>query len=223
MEIKVGVFVMPSKEILMEKISEAIKVGRGRRFKQSVELIVVFKGVDPKSPKARFRDPVYLPKGLGKNPYICIVADGDTLIRARNAGADMVISREELQKLGKKQAKAVASKCDWILVRTDLMGLAGRVLGPALGPRGKAPIPLDPNTDINSLIRYYRSVTRLRNKEQPFVSGIIGVEDMNPEDLAENALAVLGFIEGKLEQPLSIAAKKIIVKTTMGLPVEVPP
>jgi large subunit ribosomal protein L1 len=213
---------MPSKEILAERISEAIKLGKGRRFKHSVELVVVFKGIDPKSPKARFRDPVYLPKGLGKSPYTCIVADGDTLIRARNAGVDLVLSREELQKLSKKQAKAIASKCDWILVRTDLMGLAGRILGPAIGPRGKAPLPLDPNADVNSLLKYYKSVTRLRNKEQPFVSGIIGTEDMSPEDLAENALAVLGFIEGKIEQPLSTAVKKIIVKTTMGVPVEVP-
>ncbi|PWV37220.1 MAG: 50S ribosomal protein L1 [Desulfurococcaceae archaeon] len=213
---------MLSKEILAQRIAEAIKIGSGRRFKQSVELVVVFKGIDPKSPKARFRDAVYLPKGLGKSSYICVVADGDTLIRARNAGVDLVISREELQKLSKKQAKAIASKCDWILVRTDLMGLAGRILGPALGPRGKAPTPLDVNADIASLVKYYRSVTRLRNKEQPFVSGIIGSEDMNPEDLAENALAVLGFIENKLEEPLTAAVKKIIVKTTMGIPVEVP-
>lgn len=214
---------MPSKEILVERISEALKLGGGRRFKQSVELVVVFKGIDPKSPKARFRDPVFLPKGLDKSPRICVIADGDTLIRARSAGADLVLSREELQKLSKKQAKKIASECDWILVRTDLMGLAGRILGPALGPRGKAPIPLDMNADINSITRYYRSVSRLRNKEQPFVSGIIGTEDMSPEDLAENALAVINFIEGKLEQPLSVSAKKIIVKTTMGVPVEVPP
>ena len=213
---------MPSKEILVQRIAEAIKIGSGRGFKQSVELVVVFRGIDPKSPKARFRDAVYLPKGLGKSPYICVVADGDTIIRARNAGVDLVISREELQKLSKKQAKALASKCDWILVRTDLMGLVGRILGPALGPRGKAPTPLDMNADIASLTKYYRSVTRLRNKEQPFVSGVIGTEDMSPEDLADNALAALNFIENKLEQPLSTAAKKILIKTTMGVPVEVP-
>lgn len=213
---------MVSREILVERISEAIKLGRERGFKQSVELVVVFKGLDPKSQKLRFRDPVYLPRGSGKSPVICVVAEGDTAIKARSSGADVVLTREELQKLGKKQAKALASKCDWVLARTDLMGLAGRILGPALGPRGKAPTPLDLNADVASLIKYYRSVTRLRNKEQPFVAGAIGTEDMSPEDLAENAIAVLNFIESKIEQPLQASARRIIVKTTMGIPVEVP-
>lgn len=213
---------MVPKEVLAERISEAIKLGKGRGFKQTVEIAVVFKGPDPRSQKLRFRDPVYLPKGSGKSPVVCVVADGDAAIKARSAGADVVVTREELQKLGKKQAKALASKCDWILVRTDLMGLAGRILGPALGPRGKAPTPLDVNADVASLIKYYRSVTRLRNKEQPFVSGAIGTEDMSPEDLAENAAAVLNFIENKIEQPLQASVRRIIVKTTMGIPVEVP-
>jgi large subunit ribosomal protein L1 len=47
----------------------------------------------------------------------------------------------------------------------------------------------------------------------------IGTEDMKPEDLAENALAVLSAIEGKLPARMANIGK-IIFKTTMGVPVE---
>jgi large subunit ribosomal protein L1 len=57
---------MINKDILIRKVEEAIEYGKGRKFIQSIDLQVVFKGLDPKSPEARFRDVVYLPKGLGK-------------------------------------------------------------------------------------------------------------------------------------------------------------
>ncbi len=212
---------MIDKEKLARSIREAIEISKKRRFKQSVELIVVLKGVNPKSPEARFREAIYLPKGLGKKVTVCVVAEGDAAIKAREAGADVVLTRGDLQGLSRKQAKDLARRCDWILVRADLMGLAGRILGPALGPRGKAPIPVPMNADIANMISYYRSVTRFRNKEQPYVSGRIGSEDMSPEDLAENAMVVLNHIENKLKVSLDQVVKKIFVKTTMGYPVEV--
>jgi len=48
----------------------------------------------------------------------------------------------------------------------------------------------------------------------------IGTVDMKPEDLAENALAVISALEAKLPQGQANIGR-IIVKTTMGIPVEV--
>ncbi|MEZ0289615.1 MAG: 50S ribosomal protein L1 [Sulfolobales archaeon] len=211
---------MISRDTLTKSVSEAISLGRGRKFTQGIDLQIVFRGLDPKSPEARFRDAVYLPKGLGRRLRICVIADGDMALKAREQ-ADLLITREELQSLDKKRAKKIASECDWILVKTDLMGLAGRVLGPALGPRGKAPTPVPANADIISMINYYRSVTRLRNREQPFVSCRVGSENMKIEDIVENILTVLGYVENKVKQPLEQVVDYIIIKTTMGPPVRV--
>lgn len=119
---------------LKEAISKAVEVGKGRRFKQSVEMIVVLRDIDPKSQAGKIREIVVLPKGRGKKQKICVVADGELAEKAKSAGAFMVISSAELGSIGKKQAKKIASSCDWVLVRTDLMAQVGRVLGPALGP-----------------------------------------------------------------------------------------
>jgi len=100
------------------------------------------------------------------------------------------------------------------------MGVAGKILGPALGPRGKAPIPVPPNANLRELVERYSRAVWVRIRNQPQVACRIGSEDMSVEDLTENALAVLSLVESKL------GAQKIgsiYVKKTMSPPVEVRP
>jgi large subunit ribosomal protein L1 len=210
---------MISKDSIKKAVLEAIKLGSGRRFKQSVELIVVFKGYDPKSPDIKFRDAVYLPKGLGKPPKILVIADGELLTKARELGID-VLSREEVQKLSKRESKKIARKYDWFLVKSDLMTVVGKVLGPSLGPRGKFPIPIQPSANLDAIIKQYSMSTRLRNKEQPWVGCRVGTEDMDPDDITENIMTVLEFIESKIKKPIESVCR-VYIKTTMGEPVEV--
>ncbi len=211
---------LPSRDVLKENIIKAVNYSKPRNFKQSVELIVVLRDVDPKSPQGRIRATIFLPKGLGKDLKICVVADGEMAEKARAAGAHMVISKQELLGLSRKDAKRIAQTCDWVLVRTDLMANAGRILGPALGPRGKIPVPVPPNVNIEAVIKRYNSAILLRNKDQPQLMAKIGSEDMAPEDLVENAYTILTQIESKLPNGAQ-NIEKIIVKTTMGPPIEV--
>ena len=209
------------KSNIVEAIRKAVKVAPRRNFKQSIEMIVVLRDVDIKSPEGRIRETVFLPNRPTKPVKVCVVADGDMAVKAREV-ADRVITREELQGLvgNRKAAKKIAEFCDWVLVRTDLMPIAGRTLGPALGPRGKAPIPVPPNADIKMFVERYRSAVRLRTKDQPQVMCRIGVEDMDPELVAENAIKVLQTLESKLKNPQHNIGK-IVVKLTMGPPIEV--
>ncbi len=209
-----------SKEQLVDSIKKAIENSKKRGFKQSVELIVVLKDIDPRSPEGRIREIVFLPKGVNKDVKICVVADGETAVKAREAGAHRVITRSELQAIDRKTAKKIAQECDWVLVRTDLMALAGRILGPALGPRGKIPVPVPPTADIVAVMNRYKRAVLIRTKDQPQIMCRIGTEDMDPEDIAENALSVISTLESKVPSPTHNIAK-IIIKTTMGPPVEV--
>ncbi len=209
-----------SKEQLVESIKKAIENSKKRGFKQSVELIVVLRDIDPRSPEGRIREIVFLPKGVNKDVKICVVADGETAVKAREAGAHKVITRSELQAIDRKTAKKIAQECDWVLVRTDLMAFAGRILGPALGPRGKIPVPVPPTADIVAVMNRYKRAILIRTKDQPQIMCRIGTEDMDPEDIAENALSVISTLESKVPSPAHNIAK-IIIKTTMGPPVEV--
>ena len=205
-------------EALFEKsLKEAIELARKRNFKESVDMVVVLKDINLKGPEGRIREVVELPHPPKKEVKICVVADGDVALQAKKMGLT-VITREELQQMDKKAAKKLAKRCDWVLVKTDLMGLAGRVLGPALGPRGKAPVPLPPNAPLEVFVKKYSKSVNLRVRKQPQVMCSIGTEDMDVKELAENAMAVMSALERKLPNPQNQIAK-VIVKTTMGPPV----
>ncbi len=208
---------------LRDAIQKALETSPKRKFKQAVELIIVLRDVDVKSPEGRIREIVFMPYPINKDVKICVVADGDMALKARDAGAYKVITRDELTRIqgNRKEAKRIAQQCDWVLVRADLMPLVGRILGPALGPRGKIPIPVPMNADITVLLKKYKAATMIRTKDQPQVMCRIGTEDMSIDQLVENAIAVLSSLEGKLKNPLYNIGK-LIVKTTMGPPIEVP-
>ena len=205
-------------EALFEKsLREAIQLARKRNFKESVDMVVVLRDINLKGPEGRIREVVELPHPPKKEVKICVVADGDVALQAKKMGLT-VITREELQQMDKKAAKKLAKRCDWVLVKTDLMGLAGRVLGPALGPRGKAPVPLPPNAPLEAFVKKYSKSVNLRVRKQPQVMCSIGTEDMDVKELAENAVAVVSALERKLPNPQN-QITKVIVKTTMGPPV----
>jgi len=205
-------------EALLERgVKEAVERSRKRNFKESVDMIVVLKDIDLKGPEGRIREVVELPHAPKKEVKICVVAHGDLALQAKKMGLT-VVTRDELQQMDKKAAKKLAKRCDWVLVQTDLMGIAGKVLGPALGPRGKAPVPLPPNAPLEAFVKRYSKSVNLRIRKQPQVMCSIGTEDMDPKELAENAAAVLGALERKLPNPQNQIAK-VIVKTTMGPPV----
>jgi large subunit ribosomal protein L1 len=98
------------------------------------------------------------------------------------------------------------------------MALVGRILGPALGPRGKFPTPLPNTADISEYILRFKRSTLVKTKDQPQTQAFIGTENQQIADLAENALAVLNVIESK---GYAQKIRNIYVKTTMGKVVKV--
>lgn len=201
-------------------IELAIKSRKPWRYTQSVELILTFIGVDVKKQQEfKFRDDIQLPHGVGKEPHICLVVE-DELAQQYSRQVHMVIPKSAIDSIDKKRAKRIAQQCDFVLVRANLMGLVGRILGPALGPRGKAPIAVPMNIDVNSYIERYRRMTRLRSKEQQWVGCKIGIETMPIEHLVDNAIAVLHYVEDKIKRPLTQVAR-IFVKTSSSPAIEV--
>ncbi|MHC1586131.1 MAG: 50S ribosomal protein L1 [Candidatus Hecatellaceae archaeon] len=207
----------------LKKALEKALASRKRNFTQSVELIVTLRDIDLKKPENRFNELVELPNPLGKDVKVCVIASGQMALEAKNLGADAIIQREDLEVLAKnrKEARKIARNYDFFVAEAPLMPLIGRALGPLLGPRGKMPTPVPPNTPLAPILERLKRTVRIRLKDQPTVQCRIGIETMNPAELAENALAVLRRLEEKLEKG-SKNIEKIYVKTTMGeaVPVE---
>ena len=204
---------------LAEMIKEAKAVSKQRKFKQSVEMIIVFKDIDVKKGFA-LNEIVQLPK-TSSPATVCIMATGDMGQKAKEAKADAVLGSEELDKFAanKRASRKFINKYDFFLADTQIMPAVGKVLGQLLGPRGKMPTPVPFNASIESFLQRFRSSIKVRSRASLAMSCKIGDESMENTDLSINAYAVLSAVEKKLpngEKNL----KRIIIKTTMGKPIK---
>ena len=191
-------------------------------FTHSVELIVKLREIDLKKPENRLNESVELPNPLDKETKICVIASGDLATRAKAGKADLVLAREDLDKLGKdkKAARKLVSEYDYFIAEAPMMPLVGKTIGPILGPRGKMPTPVPPNAPIDQIVQSHRRLIRVRVREQPVVQCRIGTEKMPDEKIAENAQAVFSRIEAKLERGAKNIGQ-VLIKTTMSEPVKV--
>ena len=209
------------REKLVEAIESALKNSKKRRFVQSVDLIIVLRDLDMRKPENRIDAKIILPNPVDKPVKVCVFAEGDFALKAKEAGADLVLGKADIERLGadKKTAKKLAKQHDVFIARADLMPLIGRCLGPVLGPRGKMPEQVPPTGDVAAAIKRVKATVRVRTRAQPLVQCRIGTETMPIEKIAENAEAVISAIERRLKGPYNIGT--IYVKTTMGPPVKV--
>ncbi len=211
-------------ENLVEAIERAKKEGKKRNFKQSIELVINIKDLDLKKPENRFVEVIQLPHGLGeKARKVCVIAGPALASEAKKIeGVDRVIGREEVEALigNKRLAKKLASEYDYFLVEPQLMGLAARALGAALGGRGKRPQPITPGTNLAELVKNIKQSVTINVRKNPQAMCIIGTEDMDSRELAENAAAVISKVVDRLERRFK-NVKSIYVKRSMGKPIEV--
>ena len=193
-----------------------------KKFAQSIDLVVKLREVDLKKPENRINETIALPNPPEKPLKICVIASGDLATRAKAAGADLLVGRQELENLGKdkKAARKLAVDYDFFIAEAPLMPLVGRGLGSFLGPRGKMPTPVPPNAAIDQIVSGHRKMVRVRMREQPVLQCRIGTENMTDDKLIENAQAVVSRIEQKLERGFKNIAE-ILLKSTMGKPVKV--
>jgi len=202
-------------------IKEAKATDKERKFKQSIELIMVFKDIDVKKGFS-INETIQLPK-TNSPAAICVMASGDMGLKAKNAKADKVIDNEELTRLAanKRESRKLINSFDFFLADTKLMPVVGKVLGQLLGPRGKMPTPVPFNAPIDSFLERFRSSVRVRVKNSLSMACKIGDESMEDAELASNAHAVLSGVEKKLPNG-DKNIRKVLIKTTMGKLVKAP-
>lgn len=210
---------MVNESDIIELIKNAKEASGTRKFKQSIELIVVFRDIDVKKGFA-LNETVQLPHS-GSSAAVCVMASGDMGLKAKEAKADKVIDAAELNQLGsnKRESRKFVNKYDFFLADTKLMPTVGKVLGQILGPRGKMPTPVPFNASIESFLERFRSSTLVRLRNSLSLSCKIGDESMDDAALASNTLAILGSVEKKLPNGEK-NIKKIMLKTTMGKAVQ---
>lgn len=216
---------MPTRvEEIETAVTEARAKGTERhlKFEQSFDLAVNFrkKEVDISKPENRFNQELVLPNTLYPLPKICAIGDGEFAEKAVAAGAERVVSKEDIPKVGeeKRDRKNLAKSYDFFIAAVDAMPLIGRYLGQALGSRGKMPRPFPPQADLNTIVNQYHRTVRIRMRNTPTFHVKVGHEKMSDREIADNIAAVLNFVESK---GFKARISHVMVKTTMGPVVEI--
>ncbi|MFZ2456765.1 MAG: 50S ribosomal protein L1 [Candidatus Altiarchaeia archaeon] len=203
-----------NKKDISKKIEEAKSKSTTRKFKQSVELSMNFKEVDLESAEYKLNLNILLPKGRGKDIKIGIFADGDMNVRAKKV-SDYVLSKAEIEEYArnKRRMRKFATDCYAFIAQPDMMPLIGKTWGVVLGPRGKMPQPVPDSADLTNVTNRIKNTVRIRSKKNPTIQVPVGIEDMSPDDLADNVSVVLDAVERIIPKEKIQSA---YLKTTMG-------
>lgn len=118
---------------LDEAISTLQKIGFAK-FDETVEIHIRL-GVDPKHADQMVRGTIVLPNGLGKSKTVCVIASGEKVREAEQAGAEFVGGEELVEKI-----RGGWLDFDSCISTPDMMKSVGK-LGRILGPRGLMPNP----------------------------------------------------------------------------------
>jgi large subunit ribosomal protein L1 len=124
-----------AKDYLLEQAIPLIKKIKFAKFDETVEVHMRL-GVDPKHADQMVRGTVLMPNGLGKSKKVLVIASGDKLREAQEAGADFVGGEDMVNKIQSESW----TDFDAVIATPDMMRGVGR-LGKVLGPRGLMPNP----------------------------------------------------------------------------------
>lgn len=212
---------MVEKTQIISAVTAAIEQAPKRKFQESIDVTINLRHVDMAQPKNRIDETILLPQAIGVKK-IAVLGKGDIVSQARNAGVDIIIGPEEIERLGgaPREARKLAGQYDYFLAETAVMPLVGRWLGQRLGPRGKMPQPIPMGQDITPIVERLRNSVKIRSKDRLNMSVKVGNTAMTADAVSENLDAILKRVVGRLENG-ELNVRSVYVKTTMGPAVKV--
>jgi large subunit ribosomal protein L1 len=202
---------------VLDAVKQVREKSEKKKFNQTIELIINLRDIDMKKPEGKIQETIELPHTPGKKAKVCVIAGGELALKAKKAGAELVIGSSELEALAtdKKRQKQLANNYDIFIAEAPLMPLVGKTLGAILGPRDKMPKPVPPNADVQAQLEKWKKNITIKLRSQPVIQCSIATEDMKDEEIAENVMAIVRRLEGKLKRGLKNITS-ICLKTTMG-------
>ncbi|MBI4399986.1 hypothetical protein HY570_04520 [Candidatus Micrarchaeota archaeon] len=209
-----------NKEKLITSLNTILQDKGKRKFSQSVELILNFRGIDFSKPNSRLNLEVLLPKGKGKAVRIGVFADGQAALDARNNGADVIFSTEDVAKLAADRPRLKKLLLDHeFLAQPSLMMVVGKQMGQVLGTKDRLPRPIV-GMAMKDLMERAKRTIKLKSKGKylPVAQCLVGTEKMEVNDLADNVEAVVDAVKNKVGEQ---SIKSAYVKLTMGKPVKI--
>jgi len=202
----------------LEEAIELLKSFNTDKFDETVEVAMLL-GVDPRHADQMVRGTVMLPHGTGKTKRVLVIADGEPMKAAQEAGADIVAGEEIAQKI-----LDGFMDFDAVVATPSMMRVVGR-LGRVLGPRGLMPNPKTGTVtmDVGHAVREIKAgkVTYKVDKTG-IIHGPVGKKSFDAGRLVENARSLFASVlKAKPPGAKGKYVRSVFLSSTMGPGIEI--
>jgi large subunit ribosomal protein L1 len=182
------------------------------KFQETIDICLNL-NIDPKKGDQNVRGKMSLPKSLGKNVIVCVIANEEKHQEAKNAGADIVGGDDLVEKI-----EGGFLDFDRCISTPEMMPKVGK-LGKVLGPRSLMPNPKlgSVTNDITKAVEGAKAGEIEYKNNDTLVQAGIAKSNFSKDELVTN---IKFFVESiNKERPNGIKGefiKKISISPTMG-------
>ncbi|MGC2236436.1 MAG: 50S ribosomal protein L1 [Pyrinomonadaceae bacterium] len=206
--------VEPHKKYTLEEGIGKVKEIAFAKFDETVEL-TMWLGVDPRKADQLVRGTIVLPNGLGgKTKMVVVIAQGDKIKEAEEAGADIAGGEELVDRI-----KGGWLEFDALIATPDMMGKVGQ-LGKILGPRGLMPNPKTGTVtmDVKTAIQETKAgKVEYRVDKTGVIHSPVGKVSFDDAKLLENTKVLINaVIKAKPTTAKGRYVKKVNLAATMS-------
>lgn len=197
----------------LEEAVELLKKCPQTKFDQSVE-VSLKSGIDIRKSEQQVRGTIALPNGIGKNIVVVVIARGEKVKEALDAGADHAGADEFIEKI-----KNGWTEFDVLVSTPDMMREVGK-LGKVLGPRGLMPTPKagTVTTDVGKAVKELKAgKIEFKSDKHGVINSLVGKLSFDAVKLVENIQAFLTAVaRAKPSTAKGQFLKSLAISSTMG-------